>query len=463
MPSACIRPCLAKLARTAAKSGFCGSKLLMLALSQGRAGQGRHASATGSQRPAGPVNVLDQRKGNLMPSSAGARPVVVFDLGGVLIDWNPRYLYRTAVRATRPAWSASWPRSATPRGTSELDRGRPFAEAVAELAARHPHERARIEAYHHALARDGGRPDPRHGRDPGGAGRAGVPLYALTNWSAETFALARASRPTRSSTWFREHLRLGRARLIKPDPRIFRHCCSTRIGRAAPQLPVHRRQRRRTSPAAAAARLRMPSTSRRPIARVRTLAGAEPADAAGLLRRVVRSWLGWELLGLAAAGVVVAAGVWPGSPGARCRRLEARSGSPASPGRSTVVRDRWAIPHIEAARAEDAYLALGFVHAQDRLWQMEFEPPGRRRGGWRRSWAGRRCRSTGFMRTLGLCRRAAEASVEHLGADARRDARGLRRAASTPSCGRRGPAAARVPDPAPRRPSPGGRPTAWLF
>ncbi|MEL6576389.1 MAG: penicillin acylase family protein, partial [Pseudomonadota bacterium] len=36
-----------------------------------------------------------------------------------------------------------------------------------------------------------------------------------------------------------------------------------------------------------------------------------------------------------------------------------------------VIRDRWAIPHIRAQNAQDAYFALGMIHAQDRLWQME--------------------------------------------------------------------------------------------
>ena len=36
-----------------------------------------------------------------------------------------------------------------------------------------------------------------------------------------------------------------------------------------------------------------------------------------------------------------------------------------------VLRDRHGIPHIYAASLEDAHFALGFVHAQDRLWQME--------------------------------------------------------------------------------------------
>jgi penicillin amidase len=37
-----------------------------------------------------------------------------------------------------------------------------------------------------------------------------------------------------------------------------------------------------------------------------------------------------------------------------------------------ITRDANAVPHIFAETAEDAYFALGFVHAQDRLWQMEF-------------------------------------------------------------------------------------------
>src|SRR5919106_6570700 len=45
-----------------------------------------------------------------------------------------------------------------------------------------------------------------------------------------------------------------------------------------------------------------------------------------------------------------------------------------------IVRDAHALPHIEAASFEDAGFAEGFVHAQDRLWQMDF----RRRLGSRR-------------------------------------------------------------------------------
>ncbi len=77
-----------------------------------------------------------------------------------------------------------------------------------------------------------------------------------------------------------------------------------------------------------------------------------------------------------------------------------------------VVRDANAVPHLFAETEEDAYFALGFVHAQDRLWQMEFL---------RRLGAGRLAEVLGeplvgadrFFRTLGLYR-LAEASVETL-------------------------------------------------
>jgi len=82
-----------------------------------------------------------------------------------------------------------------------------------------------------------------------------------------------------------------------------------------------------------------------------------------------------------------------------------------------VLRDRYGIPHIYAASAEDASFALGFVHAQDRLWQMEMS---------RRIAAGRLSEIVGpggletdrFLRTLGV-RRSAEANLRILDAETR--------------------------------------------
>lgn len=82
-----------------------------------------------------------------------------------------------------------------------------------------------------------------------------------------------------------------------------------------------------------------------------------------------------------------------------------------------ILRDAHAVPHIIAETEADAYFAVGFVHGQDRLWQMEF---------YRRLGQGRLAEVLGgealsadrFMRTLGLARRA-EAAVAGLELEAR--------------------------------------------
>ena len=57
---------------------------------------------------------------------------MVFDLGGVLIDWDPRYLYRKLL-ADEAAVEEFLATVCTPEWNAEQDRGRPFAEGVAEL------------------------------------------------------------------------------------------------------------------------------------------------------------------------------------------------------------------------------------------------------------------------------------------------------------------------------------------
>lgn len=82
-----------------------------------------------------------------------------------------------------------------------------------------------------------------------------------------------------------------------------------------------------------------------------------------------------------------------------------------------IVRDADGVPHIRAASDHDAWFALGFAHAQDRLWQMEMQ---------RRVGTGRLSEVLGeatvetdqFLRTLGI-HRAAEAALAHASPDAR--------------------------------------------
>jgi penicillin amidase len=83
-----------------------------------------------------------------------------------------------------------------------------------------------------------------------------------------------------------------------------------------------------------------------------------------------------------------------------------------------VIRDRWGVPHIYAASLDDALFAQGYVHAQDRLWQMEMN---------RRTGHGRLAELFGpvaastdqFLRTIGLAR-AARNDWQALGAAERR-------------------------------------------
>jgi 2-haloacid dehalogenase len=147
-----------------------------------------------------------------------ATKAVVFDLGGVLIEWDPRHLYRKLL-ADEAAVEEFLATVCTPEWNAELDRGRPFAEGVAELVERHPEHAAAIAAYHERW------PEMVAGDLPGTVEvlaelrAAGVPLYALTNWSAETFAITRGR--FEFLEWFDGLLVSGEERVTKPDPAIF--------------------------------------------------------------------------------------------------------------------------------------------------------------------------------------------------------------------------------------------------
>ena len=110
---------------------------------------------------------------------------IVFDFGGVLIDWNPRYLYRTYCR-TEEEMEFFLANICTNEWNAQQDAGRPFAEGVALLQAEHPEYAEAIAIYH-----------TRWNEMIGGAiGKnvarlrelksQGYHIYGLTNWSAET-------------------------------------------------------------------------------------------------------------------------------------------------------------------------------------------------------------------------------------------------------------------------------------
>jgi 2-haloacid dehalogenase len=158
------------------------------------------------------------------------RPAIVFDFGGVLVDWNPRYLYRKLF----PGDEAGMERFLEEIGFTEWnvhqDRGRSFKEAVEVHSARFPHRADLIRAYRERWEESVSGPISGSVELLEGLKRAGYALHGLSNWSAETFPLARARFPFFGH--FETILLSGEVRLAKPDPAIFRVLLE-RLGRKA--------------------------------------------------------------------------------------------------------------------------------------------------------------------------------------------------------------------------------------
>ncbi len=150
--------------------------------------------------------------------SATRIDTVVFDLGGVLIAWDPRMAFRDVLPAEEiqpfldEIGFGEWNRS--------VDAGLSMAEAEAETDRRFPHRAGLVAAYRQNFR------STLVGEVAGTAdivrelADAGVRLLALTNWAAETFPAARELFGVLGL--FEGIVVSGEERMIKPDPRIFR-------------------------------------------------------------------------------------------------------------------------------------------------------------------------------------------------------------------------------------------------
>ena len=144
---------------------------------------------------------------------------VAFDIGGVLLEWNPRYLYRKLFGADEAAMEQFLAEVCTPEWNARLDAGHPFADAVAELVAAHPDRAPLIEAYHRRWLEMLGNAVPGTVEIVRELRAAGMRTYALSNWSAETFPLTRGRFPFLDE--MDGILISGEAGVAKPDPAIF--------------------------------------------------------------------------------------------------------------------------------------------------------------------------------------------------------------------------------------------------
>lgn len=149
---------------------------------------------------------------------------IVFDLGGVLIDWNPRYLFSKVFDSSEKmefflneVCNQDW--------NEQQDAGRSFAEGTSLLKEKFPEYSAEIEVY-----------DSRWHEMLGGAIESTVEilesfhktrnyrLLALTNWSSEKFPIARERYDFLN--YFEGILVSGDDKLKKPDPAIYNLLCN---------------------------------------------------------------------------------------------------------------------------------------------------------------------------------------------------------------------------------------------
>jgi 2-haloacid dehalogenase len=144
---------------------------------------------------------------------------VVFDIGGVLIDWNPRHMYRKIFKSEEEMeWFLS--NICTYEWNVQQDGGKLFSEATAELSARYPEYSDKIALYY-------GRWEEMLGGELTDTVKifnelksAGMPVYALSNWSHEAFPAAYERFDFMKQ--FDGLVVSGYEKILKPDHAIYR-------------------------------------------------------------------------------------------------------------------------------------------------------------------------------------------------------------------------------------------------
>ena len=161
-----------------------------------------------------------------MPETTAA---VVFDVGNVLVQWDPRHLLRKLYKSEAEAqWvfenvvNLDW--------IFHLDKGRPLSELVEERAAEFPDHAPAIRAYETRFLET--IPGPVDGTAELVEELAArhVPLYAITNFGIETWTAFRPTQPVLDH--FRDIVVSGHELIAKPDPAIF-HLAERRFGHPA--------------------------------------------------------------------------------------------------------------------------------------------------------------------------------------------------------------------------------------
>jgi 2-haloacid dehalogenase len=153
-----------------------------------------------------------------MKQNSSQHPAIIFDFGGVLMDWNAHYLYDKLLddpadleRFFNEISFHNW--------NLEMDRGRSFAESVTELSSQFPQYADLIRAFDERWEETLGGPIQSTVEILQALKVRGYDLYGLTNWSAEKYEITRHKYPF--FDLFDDIVVSGIVKLVKPDPRIF--------------------------------------------------------------------------------------------------------------------------------------------------------------------------------------------------------------------------------------------------
>lgn len=144
---------------------------------------------------------------------------IIFDLGGVLIDWNPDYVF-DKMFDDQEKKKFFFDNICTPDWNEEQDAGRQLAKATTELVEQHPEWKEYIEAFYGRWTEMLGGPIDgtveifRQLKE-----KEKYKFYALTNWSAELFPIALERYDFLH--WFDGRVVSGEEKMRKPDPQFY--------------------------------------------------------------------------------------------------------------------------------------------------------------------------------------------------------------------------------------------------
>jgi 2-haloacid dehalogenase len=144
---------------------------------------------------------------------------LIFDLGGVVIDWNPEYVFHDVFAGDKAKMDRFFTEICPMSWNEKQDGGYPLAQATEERVAMFPGWEKEIRAFYGRWIEMVGDPIPGTTELLTELKATGYLLYALSNWSAETFPLVKDRVP--AFKLFERIFLSGEYRMIKPDPNFY--------------------------------------------------------------------------------------------------------------------------------------------------------------------------------------------------------------------------------------------------